>query len=314
MKELTNELKGRSRSRFIHILQFVISLGLMVLIFWRVEWYEFVKSFENVSIFYIFIFYILLFINFTVSCFRWRYILLIEKILVPLMLLMRWQLIGLFLSNFIPTAGGDIGRGYFAGRYTGKYQSVGRSIIIDRVLGVFWLLIFAWWGLIFFGYHNLALIILISFILLSFSIFLFYRLFVKEHVPTNRFWNFRGKITGFVKLYTSSRDALLLPFLISAIVQLSTMIGAWLTLTAVGAHLPLFPAMLIFALANSASLIPVSVNGWGLREAIFLFFSQSFLVDPSRILAGLILSRAMLFLVSMVGLWPLLIEMKKVDE
>ena len=74
---------------------------------------------------------------------RWKLLLVAAGVRVPLTLIIRQYFIGIFLNNFFPsTVGGDVGKVYLLGRDHG-YGVVAASIVLDRVLGLGLLAVFA---------------------------------------------------------------------------------------------------------------------------------------------------------------------------
>jgi hypothetical protein len=71
-----------------------------------------------------------------VYAWRWRLLLAEAGVRVPFLLTVRQYFIGTFLNNFLPsTVGGDVGKVYFLGRDHG-YRVVMASVVLDRMLGL----------------------------------------------------------------------------------------------------------------------------------------------------------------------------------
>jgi uncharacterized protein (TIRG00374 family) len=78
-----------------------------------------------------------------VYAWRWRLLLAEAGVRVPLLLTVRQYFIGTFLNNFLPsTVGGDVGKVYILGRDHG-YRVVMASVVLDRMLGLAMLAIWA---------------------------------------------------------------------------------------------------------------------------------------------------------------------------
>ena len=74
---------------------------------------------------------------------RWKLLLVAAGVRTPFTLIIRQYFIGIFLNNFFPsTVGGDVGKVYLLGRDHG-YGVVAASIVLDRVLGLGLLAVFA---------------------------------------------------------------------------------------------------------------------------------------------------------------------------
>lgn len=299
------------KKKIINLIQVIVSISLLILIFRRIDWNSFIQTFLTASPIYVICSVLLFFFIQVASCFRWHSILTVEKVNVPIGLLFRWQLVGILLNNFLPTSvGGDIGRGYFAGRFSGKFTVIGRSILIDRLFGVIWLLFFAWLGAVYFGYGQLATLSVV--ITLTILIGLFFLLYKRRYRSfPQMIVSIFDYITTSVKLYTLNWGSFFLQLTLGLFIQLGSMLVVWINLQAVATGLDIVPSMLISAITNAASLVPISINGWGIRETVFIFLSNKYSIDMNTILAGLFLGRALLLLVSFMGLFPLLLEIRK---
>ena len=78
-----------------------------------------------------------------VYAWRWRLLLVAAGARVPFPAVLRQYFIGIFINNFLPsTVGGDVAKVYFLGREYG-YRTVTASVVLDRLLGVGLLAVFA---------------------------------------------------------------------------------------------------------------------------------------------------------------------------
>jgi uncharacterized membrane protein YbhN (UPF0104 family) len=98
--------------------------------------------------------------------------------------------------------------------------------------------------------------------------------------------------------------------IVSLIFQLMAGFGAWVNFRAVGMSLPLSTMLLVAAMASVLGLLPISVNGWGVKESVYIGLLTPVIASPGNILAGVLLGRALTFLLSLAGVIPLMIEKK----
>jgi uncharacterized protein (TIRG00374 family) len=85
----------------------------------------------------------------TLYAWRWKLLLRAAGVQVSFGIVLRQYFIGLFINNFLPsTVGGDLAKVYYLGRDHG-YRVVTASIVLDRILGIGLLAMFAcialWW-------------------------------------------------------------------------------------------------------------------------------------------------------------------------
>jgi glycosyltransferase 2 family protein len=80
----------------------------------------------------------------SVSCWKWKVLLQLELAPVPFHRLFRFYLIGYYYTVLLPSnVGGDVMRAYLAGRDTGGHARSVASVFLERVTGLFVLLILA---------------------------------------------------------------------------------------------------------------------------------------------------------------------------
>jgi uncharacterized membrane protein YbhN (UPF0104 family) len=101
--------------------------------------------------------------------------------------------------------------------------------------------------------------------------------------------------------YLGSPSLLGAVFAISLAFQLLAGYGVWLNLSAVGAQLPLHVVVLATAIAGVAGLLPITINGWGVREGLFVALLTPFGATAGQALAGALLGRCLVLLVTLPG-------------
>jgi hypothetical protein len=63
-------------------------------------------------------------------------------------------------------------------------------------------------------------------------------------------------------------------------------------------------------MAGVLGVLPIAINGWGVRESVFVTLLAPLGAAPGDILAGVLLGRALVLALSLVGAAPLLLERK----
>jgi uncharacterized membrane protein YbhN (UPF0104 family) len=109
-------------------------------------------------------------------------------------------------------------------------------------------------------------------------------------------------------LYLRQPRAVALVLLLSLLFQMLAGFGAWLNLRAVHAELPLLIILLAAAITNTLGVLPIAINGWGVKEAVFVSLLTPYHAPASDLLAGMLLARALVLVASLVGLVPLVLE------
>jgi len=70
---------------------------------------------------------------------------------------------------------------------------------------------------------------------------------------------------------------------------------------AVGVDLPFLTVVPIAALVGLIGLLPVSINGWGVREVLIVTLLTPLGAPADRVLAGALLGRFLVLVVTLVG-------------
>jgi uncharacterized protein (TIRG00374 family) len=270
------------------IVQTLVSVGLLLLLFRRVDWAAFAAVVRRISA--PFYFGSLLVIGFgqLLYALRWQIILSGMGVRVSFSDVVRQHLVGVFFSNLMPTGvGGDAAKVFYLGRRAG-YTEVGASVFIDRFVGFLWLSILgaalAWTvaarSPLFILNRNLLTIFAAGFVCL---------LAAGRVVPVDRLMTglpqagrWAPWVRRFADLVRLVRDGCRRPAtLIAAAVimagYVALLTGVYLRYFAlsdvpVTAWLPV--AGIIVSMAIFVN-VPISVNGIGLREQLhYLLFAS----------------------------------------
>jgi uncharacterized protein (TIRG00374 family) len=253
--------------------------------------------------------YVVTFAGAVVSVYRWRLLLRAQGAALPGGFLFRSYMVGYFFNNFLPsTVGGDASRAYDCYRVTGGNQGAMSSVLVDRLLGLLALATLAlvclplatpvaahlpglslWLGLAAFGIA--ALIGAIFFAPPS------QRLApVAAWLPV-RLRRGLAMVAGAFDLYRGRWQTLLAAFALSFVLQLSVVLYFILVAEALNLSVPMLDFGLIVPLVLFIVMLPISLNGLGLREnalAVILGFYGVATADAVA-LAWLVYAGALLF-------------------
>ena len=296
-------MKFSKYRNYIKIIGSLVSLILFISLIVRQDW-EIVYSLLNqLSVISLFVVFLLYFGGTLFNVIRWLIILNIAEIKVPLIEVFKITYVGLFVSNFLPsTIGGDGVRFFSLLRYDARKRICFASVIIDRLLNV-----------------------LIMFIVLPFAIFSFVpelnQLFQKIFGDDNEF---RSRITQFsqvnilvvfiskiknqiretislIGIYWKSPKSLFLALFVAVIALLFSFYGTYLMAVSLGIHVSIFEVIKISSIVYVFTLIPISLNGFGIRELIMttLYVSLGAAIEEATTLA--LITRLLMVIVTSVG-------------
>lgn len=306
--------RAGARRTWLPVLQAACSLALLAWLVSRIHWPELWATISQASPPLIAVGCCVYYLGVLLSSLKWRIALQVEEIELPLARLLPWYLIGAFASNFLPSdIGGDLGRGFIAGRATGRPLAIARSIFVERLSGLTMMLALGWLGALALpAYRRWALLTLALALVAGLA-----GLLIWQVMPRQRLSDLRARLPARLRIalaesravverYWRRPDLLAVVLLISLTFQAMAGFGLWLNLRAVGVALPLLPVMLVGMMVGIIGLLPISVNGWGLREATIIALLAPLGASTVGVLAGALLGRALVLVLSLVG-GPLLL-------
>lgn len=217
-----------------------------------------------------------------VSTYRWRAI-LSKDVEVPYTKLLSIYYIGMFFNNFLPTiVGGDIIKGYYIYKHTGRGDISLASIFMDRYSGLSALIVVTaialipGWSLIKgTGLPGFFVLLIGSYLAISLVLWVtFLHRWVMKILARIHFYGINRKIETVYEVlmsYKTHRDILVKIFICSAVVQVGVMVGYYVLSRGLGMDVPLGYFFLFIPLATVVSMLPVSLAGLGIREGAFVY-------------------------------------------
>lgn len=286
---------------------------LIVYLLYKVDIKSIFFSFSSVNLFWLALAFSLIFIGNLISGYRWQLLLATQDIHIPLKTLISSLLVGRFFNNFLPsTIGGDIVRVYDTSKYSKNTAVSMTAILIERLTGFLALLLIAAFALVF-GFHTIGdtflLWVLIGFFSLILLLFLgLFNATLSRQI--RRIFNFRGlsKIKGKIdkvyqalNLYKSKRKDLLITFLLGLALQVAAVAHYYLIGLALDLNVSILYFFIIIPLVLLILLLPVSINGIGVRENAYVLFFGKIGVEGSISIALSWLAFGMILIIGIIG-------------
>jgi uncharacterized membrane protein YbhN (UPF0104 family) len=204
---------------------------------------------------------------------------------------------GLFATNFLPTTvGGDVLR--LAGAMQMGYDRAVclASIAADRLIGMLGMFMTAPIGLIYAWNVMPGVSVSLSFIGILRKPW--------DYVKTTstRLWHFGWRTIGTISIWMKKPGSLLLSLLFTWIHMLCLFGSIYLFLDDLGTHVSFWMIAGLWSLTYFITLIPISINGYGLQELSFTYlFSTVAGVSPALSLTVGVLIRAYFVISSLPG-------------
>ena len=243
------------------------------------------------------------------SAFKWKLILKIDRVRLPYLFLLRTYFIGGFLSLFLPTGiGGDV---YRVVAVKNGSRSLGKSlssVLFDRLTGLFALISIALWSYLFFPGVRHAFAIFSVYVL---SVVLFLVLLSKPALARLQAlrikWvpRFLDLLKSFIA-YRNNIPQLLAVVGLAFVFQLNIVLLNKMYCVALGLDMPLAYLLVVIPLIYATEMLPISINGLGVRESAFVFFFVQLGATKEESLAVALLVVLMRYLAGLVGGFVLL--------
>ena len=249
-----------------------------------------------------------------ISTWRWRVLLQAQGFAAPLVDLSASYLVATFFNNFLPSnIGGDVIRVRDSSRLTGSTATSLAVVAIDRIvgLGALYALAVAAYGLGGPDVRGLAgatpVLIALGLVFGALA-YVFFRPGVARRLMglsrLSRYGWARKQfetVQAAVHVYRARVGAVWAAFAASVALQALVVLYFFNVARALHIPLPLDAAFLIVPLCTLVQTVPISFNGWGIRESVFiLYFAQVGLPRESA-LAFSLLGAGLIVLMSLSG-------------
>ena len=294
------------------LIRFIVSVGLMVWLVTMIDWDEAFRIMKEGSPFYFVLAFLAIQITVATSIWKWKMLIQSsEKKLrndqVSPTYLGKLYYIGLFFNNFMPgSVGGDVVRIFYLGKKTGMATAT-TSVLFERITAGFALVGIVLISALFMDQSRPYLISLLILIIIAVALYIIIKLFMKKVTVTERDSSSQSKLSI---LMVKGKQAIIgigdtaknyrneswqwwgMILLLSFLFQVGM---AWindLLFRSFGIEVSFLHLLVIITLISVITMIPVSLNGLGVREASYVLFFQSIGVPE-----GIALSVSLLFFI-----------------
>ena len=286
-------------------LKIIITVALFYYLFKsKVPANEVIQNIKNINPIYFILITVFFFIGYLFFSLRWNSLLKAQKIDISKGRSYLYILVSFFFNNFLPSGlGMDVIRSAYAGGKENFEKALGASIM-GRILGMIGMMLigitavfslqaeFAKLSILYIGI--ILFIILVYYLLTSLKV-----AWPKERLLSIEFLNLGNSIKEFYrafKIYKNKRKTLLIGICYSVLVQVVVITINYFTAKGLSIPLPVFALIAYIPLITIISLIPITINGLGLREAAYVYFFSSL----TNITEGQAMSLSLVFFITSV--------------
>jgi uncharacterized protein (TIRG00374 family) len=265
----------------------IVSVSLIAYLISRVGTGEILNIISGVNLYLLIVAFSLCIFGIFVRSLKWRILLTSKKIVIPINRAFTIYFIGTFFNNILPSSiGGDLFRAYELSKFCGSAVESISSIIVERLTGIITLTMIAS-AAILIGYNDVQktgtipiVLFLIGFLGI-FSLLLYNEsawLKIKkisfiEHLLIRL--NIESKVNRLydaINAYGKKKNIIIRSFGLSLIFQIITPIIHYFVSLALEIDIDIIYFYIFSPIIACILLIPISVQGIGIREAASVFF------------------------------------------
>lgn len=312
MKNLDRPTK--KRNIWLTLIKFMISLAILAYILtqqtnlsqvWRllrlVNWRWLIVAFSLHGL------------GLLISAIRWQILTKAQGNNVPLKFLIQSYLVGTFFNNFLPTRfGGDIVRIWDGTRYSQTLIKSSAIVIVERLTGLLVLFLFA----LIVAIVRLDLAHQSPFIwaALALGAFGFSSLFTFLILPWPRFLrsSSRSKLLGSLMdkafalrqtiiNYRYQKKAFALAMVWALGLQLNVVVYYFLIGQALKLSVPFIDYFMVIPVVHFIQLIPITINGLGLREGAYIEIFAFYSISPQASFSFSMIDVAFVLILGIIG-------------
>lgn len=265
----------------IEILKTLITIGLFYYLFkTKVPLNEVIQNVKNLNIVYIIIIILFFLLYYLIFSLRWNFLLKAQKINISFSRSYLYILVSFFFNNFLPSGlGMDMIRSAYAGGRENFEKALGTSIM-ERILGMIGMMLIGVLA-VFSGKAEFAKLSILYIVLIIVVILIYYLLtslkvsWLKEKLLSIKFLNLGESLRKFYrafKIYKNQKKTIIIGIGYSILVQMVIIAINYFIAKGLSIPIPLFGLLAYIPIITVISLIPITINGLGLREAAYVYF------------------------------------------
>ncbi len=312
----TPALKEPKKKKWVSTLvRVVLTVVLFAVLFRSVSWSLLVQSLAHTQHGMLLVGGIVGFCGIVLSAYQWRNLLFIEHITYDLADLINLYIVGVAFSHFLPTGmGGDAVKALYVGRESGNSAGSASAVLLCRIIGFFGMLFIALPTLLFWHEHLDTKLVLLFFLLAiivagmilgALLAVIYLPRFLRGRWSKHRLLAPVIRVGSAVSKTVQRPAALLVANIYGMAFWLVAVLNCYCYAQALHMDVPLYFYFFVVPLISLISFLPISINGFGLRETAFVYaFSTVHVASaPALLLALLMDIQALCFAVVGGGIY-----------
>lgn len=301
-------IQTQKRKKWVSFaLRIGITLLLFIFLFKSLSWSTLIQALAHVQFGKLLLGLVIGVMGIVISSYQWRSLLHAERIKYDLADLIDLYMVGIAFNHFLPTGmGGDAVKAVQVGRASGNGAGSTSAVVMSRLTGFIGMLLLAlpvlviWHGQ--FKQNIILWFLLLSFLVLGMISGAIFMAAVLPKLYKGK-WSNHRIFASVMKTGNALQTAVRRPFAMSKATLFG--VGFWLVAClnhyaygiALGIQVPLYFYFIAIPFVALVTFLPISINGFGLREGAFVFiFSTAYVAPTSSLLLALFMdAQALLF-------------------
>ncbi|MPY88111.1 MAG: hypothetical protein GEU99_09325 [Luteitalea sp.] len=305
---------GRARRALFVVVKIGVSAGLLWLLFSQTDVGAVGARLRGMEVGWLLLSAAIYLLHLLVGAWRWRLLLGTQRIGVPVWTLFRSYLVATFFNNFLPSnIGGDVIRIADTAPLTGSRTVATGVILVDRVIGLVALTAVAALGSVLAHHGRMPVpgaaylwMVLVGFVAVGVPALYHPQLVTKMLGPLRVLhpeWveHRLARIHTLLEQMGQRPGALVVAGAGSVIVQVLLVLVYVALAHGLGISFRVRDAFIIVPVSLVAQLLPISINGLGVREALFSYFFARLGLGVGAALALSLASAGLIMILSLVG-------------
>lgn len=289
-------------------IKLVISLLLIGVLIYSVEWDTLLSHIKTISTVSIIIAFTVFTAQFPISAYKWQRSLRLHGLEYSFLFLQKVLCIGFFFNNFLPTSiGGDAYRAIKTMPKEGFRSRAVSAILVERIIGLGALLFLGWIaGIFILSQERIPIVLYFVLTCLAGGIAFIILLTVLRmgllSGLLNRLKNIQKleALTHNMGLIYRNPRALVNIFIISLIFQFLAIVAIAALFDALGSDGGYAKYAIIGAIVGLVSMLPISINGIGVTESAFAVTAMQLGMDFNQAVVVAFMLRILVFPLSLV--------------
>jgi uncharacterized protein (TIRG00374 family) len=304
----------KKKDLFVFTLKCVFSVSVLAyILFSQTSLEDIFVTIKQASLLLLGISFSLHALGLVISAIRWQILIKAQDDWVPVGFLAKSYLVGSFFNLFLPTRiGGDVVRIWDGSRYSKSLIKSSAIVLVERLSGVIVLFLFAFCSsLLRLDMAQRFPVIWVALILSFFGLGLF-TLFLTplldlilgklpEKRPFNTIIQKIGQFRETILFYRKRKGALGKAFFWAALLQINVIIHYYLIGEAIHLDIALLDYFIFIPIVHLVLLIPITINGLGLREGAYLEIFRYYGISSAAAISFSWIDLAFMLIVGILG-------------